>query len=79
MMVFLLVTGTRNEEGSRVAWGEIFRSNDGGQNWSAVDPGAGVIPTALAISPSFAEDGLLFLGAADGRVLNVRGLDLPAR
>ncbi len=77
--VFLLVTGTRYEGESRRALGDLFRSTDGGQSWSAIDFGAGLIPAALAISPSFAEDGLILLGAADGRVLNVRGLDLPAR
>jgi hypothetical protein len=30
---------------------------------------AGVIPTAVAISPNFAQDKTLFIGTANGRVL----------
>ena len=44
-----------------------------------VDPGAGVVPTALALSPAFADDGLIFLGAAGGRVHPLRWMDLPVR
>jgi len=77
--VFLLVSGTAYEGESRVTWGELFRSTDGGQSWSTVSAGAGIVPTALAISPAFAEDGLIWLGTANGRVLSLPGLELPAR
>ncbi len=75
--VFLLVSGVRYEGESQVAWGKLFRSTDGGQHWSAIQAGAG-IPTALAISPSFDQDGLIFVGTADGRVLSLRGIELVA-
>ena len=77
--VFLLASGTRYEGEARVAWGMLFRSADGGQTWAEVNPGAGIVPAALALSPGFAEDGLIFLGAADGLVHSLRGMDLPAR
>ena len=76
--VFLLLT-------SRVAGAfptdptsKLFRSRDGGQTWQRVDPGVGNDPTAMALSPSFEQDGLLFLGTAGGRVVTVKGLELPA-
>jgi len=77
--VFLLASGTRYEGEAQVAWGALFRSADGGQTWAEVNPGAGVVPTALALSPAFADDGLIFLGAAGGRVHSLRGMDLPVR
>jgi len=77
--IFLLTSGTRYEGEARVAWGTLFRSADGGQTWAAVDPGAGIVPTALALSPAFADDGLIFIGAAGGRVHPLRGMGLPAR
>jgi len=47
----------------------LYRSGDGGLTWQEVPLPEGVSPTALAISPNFAQDGLLFVGTADGRVL----------
>jgi len=52
-----------------VAGSKLFRSGDGGQSWQAVQLPPGVSPTALAISPNFVHDRLLFVGTADGRVL----------
>jgi photosystem II stability/assembly factor-like uncharacterized protein len=49
--------------------GRLYRSADGGQSWQAVELEPGISPTALALSPDFARDGLLFLGTADGRVV----------
>jgi photosystem II stability/assembly factor-like uncharacterized protein len=76
--VFLLLT-------SRVAGAfptdptsKLFRSRDGGQTWQRVDLGPDTEPTAMALSPSFEQDGLLFLGTAGGRVVTVKGLELPA-
>lgn len=49
--------------------GTLYRSHDGGQTWQAVQLPEDVSPTALAISPDFVRDHLLFVGTADGRVL----------
>ena len=66
--VFLVVSGTRYEGEKRVTWGNLYRSQDGGQTWAEMDAGKGNVPTALAISPSYAQDGILIAGTADGRV-----------
>ena len=73
--LFLLVSGVRYAGESRVTWGKLFRSTDGGQSWTAIQAGAGIVPTALAISPSFDQDGLIFVGTGDGRVLSLRGME----
>jgi photosystem II stability/assembly factor-like uncharacterized protein len=52
--------------------GLLYRSGDGGITWSAARLPPGVVPTALILSPRFAEDRLVFVGTADGRVLIVR-------
>ena len=52
--------------------GTIYRSNDGGLTWQTVELPAGVVPTALALSPDFERDGLLYVGTADGRVVTVK-------
>ncbi|UCC88054.1 MAG: hypothetical protein JSV81_01805, partial [Anaerolineales bacterium] len=49
--------------------GRLYRSGDGGLTWAQVELPEDVSPTALAISPNFAQDGLLLVGTADGRVL----------
>ncbi|MFC1975809.1 two-component regulator propeller domain-containing protein [Chloroflexota bacterium] len=49
----------------------VYRSGDGGQNWAEFELPDGIVPTALAISPSFAQDGLLFVGTADGQMITV--------
>jgi hypothetical protein len=49
----------------------LYRSGDGGLTWQEVELAEDVSPTALAISPNFAQDGLLFMGTADGRVLTL--------
>jgi photosystem II stability/assembly factor-like uncharacterized protein len=51
--------------------GRLYRSSDGGQSWQAVALGAGLLPTALAISPDFARDRLLYVGTVDGRVVTL--------
>lgn len=55
------------------ARGQLYRSGDGGQTWQAMGLPGDADPTALALSPTFAVDGLLFVGTADGRVLEVSG------
>ncbi len=66
--VFLLAT-TAAAAGANSVQGQLYRSGDGGQTWQAVQLPEDVSPTALAISPDFVRDGLLFLGTADGQVL----------
>jgi photosystem II stability/assembly factor-like uncharacterized protein len=51
--------------------GALYRSLDGGLSWHGVALPTGNAITAIAISPRFAQDHLLFLGAADGRVVTV--------
>jgi photosystem II stability/assembly factor-like uncharacterized protein len=72
--VFLLTTAAGAEPGA--LRGALYRSGDGGQTWQAAQLPEGVNPTALAISPDYGRDGLLFLGTADGRVLltDIRGM-----
>jgi photosystem II stability/assembly factor-like uncharacterized protein len=50
--------------------GTLYGSTDGGSTWQELQLPAGITPTALAISPTFAQDRLLFLGTAEGQVLN---------
>ncbi len=52
--------------------GCLFRSGDGGITWREARLPGGLIPTAITVSPHFASDRLVFLGAADGRVLALR-------
>jgi photosystem II stability/assembly factor-like uncharacterized protein/tetratricopeptide (TPR) repeat protein len=66
--VFLLTIAAEGSEPGALR-GALYRSGDGGQTWQAAQLPEGVDPTALAISPDFSRDGLLFLGTADGRVL----------
>lgn len=69
--VFLITSGARYENETRIVWGRMHRSADGGQTWSEMDAG-GVVPTALAISPAYAQDRLLLVGTADGRILQIQ-------
>jgi photosystem II stability/assembly factor-like uncharacterized protein len=73
--VFLVTTTTDGTDAGSIR-GTLYRSGDGGLTWQAVDLPAGASPTALAISPDFARDGLLFVGTADGRVLTLKASDL---
>jgi photosystem II stability/assembly factor-like uncharacterized protein len=75
--LFLLVSRRENI----AAWGptyeavvqsRLYRSTDGGQTWRELELPAGLTPSALAVSPNFAKDGLLFLGTSDGRVVTLR-------
>lgn len=47
----------------------IYQSKDGGQTWQTLQFTKGVKPSALAISPNFAQDRTLFIGTANGQVL----------
>lgn len=76
--VFLLATGSFWEATPDAMQSALFRSLDGGLSWQKVTVGDGVVPTALAISPTFAQDGLIFVGTAGGQFLTLNGLALPA-
>jgi photosystem II stability/assembly factor-like uncharacterized protein len=58
--------------------GRLYRSEDGGQSWQVVELESGISPTALALSPDFAQDGLLFLGTGDGQVIALEAATLVA-
>lgn len=60
--------------------GSITASYDGGASvWAATpaDAAGAYQPTALALSPAFAADGLLVVGTADGQVLRLPGDPFP--
>lgn len=50
---------------------KILGSGDGGQTWAEIELPDKIVPKALTISPNFTEDGLLFVGTADGQVIAV--------
>jgi len=51
----------------------LYRSNDSGLIWQRFELPPGIEPITLAISPSFAQDGLLFVGTVDGQVVALSG------
>jgi photosystem II stability/assembly factor-like uncharacterized protein len=67
-LLFLSITVIDDVAGASVERRTLYRSVDGGQTWQAVELPGGNWPTAMAISPSFGQDGLLFVGTADGQV-----------
>ncbi len=67
--LFLLVTRTTYDTIPPSVQGWLYRSDDGGQAWQGVGLPDDILPAALAISPAFEEDGLLFLGTANGRMI----------
>jgi hypothetical protein len=67
---FLLLTGWYWENDTTLRVGTVYHSEDG-ESWQEVEMPPGITPTALAISPAFAEDGLLFIGTEDGRVVTL--------
>jgi photosystem II stability/assembly factor-like uncharacterized protein len=73
--VFLVTTTADSADPASIR-GTLYRSGDGGLTWQAVELPAGASPTALAISPDFVRDGLLFVGTADGWVLTLKASDL---
>jgi hypothetical protein len=48
--------------------GRLYRSSDGGLTWEQVQLPGGLSPTAMVLSPTFAQDRLLYLGTASGGV-----------
>ena len=51
--------------------GALYRSPDGGLTWAGVPLPDGSTPTALSLSPRFAQDGLLLVGTAGGAILRL--------
>lgn len=51
--------------------GRLYMSSDGGQTWQQASLPASIAPTALAISPNFTQDQLLYLGTKDGRIVPI--------
>lgn len=47
----------------------LYRSNDGGATWHSFETPDDINPTALAVSPNFAQDRTLLIGTADGRIV----------
>jgi photosystem II stability/assembly factor-like uncharacterized protein len=76
--VFLLVT-MADSAGSASVRGTLYRSGDGGLSWETVQLPEGISPTALAISPDFVQDGLLFIGTGEGRVLTLEAAKLAGQ
>jgi len=69
--VFLVVAAQTNPGDPLSLTGALYRSCDGGLNWESIPLPEGVQPTAAAFSPGAAGGGMLFVGTADGRVLQV--------
>ena len=67
--VFLAVAVRGTPDPASSVDGMLYRSGDGGMTWARVSLPDDVQPTALAVPPDFAEEGLLFLGTGDGQVL----------
>lgn len=69
-----LVFGPETEQGRRlflVGANVIYLSEDGGQTWRTIELDMAAWVTALACSPDFVQDGLLFVGTASGQVLPI--------
>jgi photosystem II stability/assembly factor-like uncharacterized protein len=69
-LLFLLTTKTYYID-SPTDQGILYRSMDGGMSWELLELPADLVPTALAISPTYDQDGLIWLGTADGRVISL--------
>jgi len=76
--VFLVAVETLPDRPA-IMRGRLYRSGDGGLTWQELELPEDVSPTALAISPNFAQDGLLFGGTAGGRVLTVEDWTLTGQ
>ena len=77
-LLFLLATNTDPNADPPTVQGTLYRSEDGGLSWEVLELPADLVPTALAISPTYAQDGLVWLGTADGRVLSLEVANLQA-
>ncbi len=74
--VFLVTSRSNYSTVSPSRHGVLYQSGDGGVTWREVLLPEDITPTAVAISPSFAQDGLVFVGTADGRVITLRAAEL---
>jgi hypothetical protein len=66
--IFFLVANQDWFTDPPVIQGSLYRSGDGGLTWQETPLPGNLAPTALAVSPGFAQDGLLLLGMVDGQV-----------
>lgn len=73
--LFLLATIKGETKSPGAPQKTIYHSRDGGLTWELLALPAGTVPTALAISPNFAQDRLLFVGTMDGQVLRLAVMD----
>ena len=73
-LLFFLVSSTDLNGDPPIDHGTLYRSEDGGLSWDLLALPTDLVPTALAISPTYAQDGLVWLGTADGRVTPLEGL-----
>jgi photosystem II stability/assembly factor-like uncharacterized protein len=76
--VFLLVATAGSADSASIR-GTLYHSGDGGMTWETVQLPEDISPTSLAISPNFVQDGLLFIGTADGRVLTLEASKLAGQ
>ena len=75
-LLFLLATDTDPNADPPRDQGTLYRSEDGGVSWEALALPADLAPTALALSSTYAQDGLLWLGTADSRVIPLEAAQL---
>ena len=68
----VFATVTERKTGSFTTVEEVYRSSDGGVNWTQVYEGrAGTTRyTQMAISPAFARDGILYVSSSQGLLLS---------
>lgn len=67
--VLFLQTTVYDNSTDPVSVRNILYYSEDAVNWRTVEPPDDISPTAIAISPAFARDGLLFVGTSDGRVI----------
>lgn len=70
--VFLLAVAQQTPGDPASMQGVLHGSRDGGMTFEALSAPGDATATSLAISPDFANDGLLFVGTADGRVVGMK-------
>jgi len=77
-LLFLLVTDSDPDADFYKDQGALYRSQDGGLSWEKLALPTDLVPTALAISPTYAQDGLIWLGTVEGQVIPVEAAYLQA-
>lgn len=76
--LFLLVAFRDDSQDVSSEKAGLYRSKDGGLTWEAIVSPGDISPTAVAISPNFGQDQLLFVGTADGEVVTLDVATLAA-